>query len=234
MNPTFVKKSYNVEMFLTKFFLVSLLVLAVTQGYENLENDFFSETAPNTPVPISVIDSVDANRLFKKFTADREIPFRYPVDGCYARAMAMAQIADKESIVVGKVFAEGMLQAKTNLPQFPLVRWSWHVATVVYVKDRSEKKQLMVLDPSLFSRPVTVEEWKNKMLDTTNGYPARASVYFGARFQYGHKRLETVKKEYKESDLDHKARTFAKYIDLQDRRVSSGVITPLETAKGTP
>ncbi|MBY0413677.1 MAG: hypothetical protein K2Q18_05910, partial [Bdellovibrionales bacterium] len=52
------------------------------------------------------------------------------------------------------------------------IRWNFHVAPIVYVKDDHNNIQKMVIDPSLFDRPVSVAEWDAKMTKET----ARGSV----------------------------------------------------------
>ncbi len=70
----------------------------------------------------------------------------------------------KQSIQMGKDFIEGYLQVKTDSKKYPLVSWGWHVAPVAYVKQPNGSNKLMVFDPSLFNRPVTVNEWQQKMI----------------------------------------------------------------------
>lgn len=201
-----------------KSWLASILffvVFAFAQELAPVDNAFEGTNAPKQ-VSISVLGQDQANELFRKFVQNKEIPFKYPVDGCYARAHEMARMAEKEQVFMGKIYAEGFLQAKTNFQKYPIVNWGWHVAPIAYVKQADNRAELMVFDPSLFGKPVSVEEWKKKMLDTTNGAkPHISTTYYGARFQYFPK-YEGYKAEWSESDLYNVRTTFQYYQPLQD------------------
>jgi hypothetical protein len=201
-----------------KLWLSSILffvVFAFAQELAPVDNGFTGQGAPKQ-VSISVIEQSKANELFRKFVQNKEIPFKYPIDGCYARAHEMARMAEKEQVLMGKVFTEGNLQVKTNYQKYPIVQWGWHVAPIAYVKQPNGKTELMVFDPSLFGKPVTVEEWNQKMMDTTNGNkPEVRTSYYGARFQYFPK-YEGFKKDWAQSDLEGVKATFKNYQPLQD------------------
>lgn len=120
----------------------------------------------NTPGDeLSSVTMQRAQVLFQRFQRETSIPYNFPIDGCYARATAMARIAQKQGLTMGKVFTTGMLQVKTGNPAYPLVQWGWHVAPTINVRTEDGQVQRMVFDPSLFDRPVTVEEWNQRMLD---------------------------------------------------------------------
>lgn len=118
--------------------LISLLIVCFFLWAQllSLVNGF--RAAPREPeapknIEISVIDEKRAQSLFIQFANNKDIPFRYPVNGCYVRAHQMARIADAKGITMGKIFAEGDLHARVNLINYEDVSWGWHVATVVYV-----------------------------------------------------------------------------------------------------
>ncbi len=168
--------------------LISILSFASEIAMQNLPNGFISTAGDPEQIKISVISERDAASLFQSFAKDSDIPFKYPFDGCYARATVMAQTAEKQKIIMGKIFVEGTLIAKTNLPEYSIVNWGWHVAPVSYVKEENGEVELQVFDPGLFEGPVSVATWKNKMLDK---YPDRPELkaeikneYYGSRFQY--------------------------------------------------
>ncbi len=113
----------------------------------------------------SRISEKEANELFQIFSADSSMNFQAPFDGCYARATQMARSAESRGIIMGKVFSVGRLQTLIRyLNKNRLIRWSWHVAPVVKVIDSSGGEVMMVFDPSLFDKPVTVSMWNEKML----------------------------------------------------------------------
>ncbi len=200
---------------------LALYIFAATFGLGKIENGFAKRWYHPKKIEISVIDSEKANLLFKEFVQNKNIPFKYPRDGCYARATAMAMMAEKSSVIMGKAFATGLLVAKTNTPNYPYAVWGWHVAPVSYVKQIDGKIELMVFDPGLFSQPVSVNEWADKMKEDIGINGAKGQVdeiYFGSRFQYleRQEKTEHYKKKWEEEDLTDMSKKFSEYLPLQD------------------
>ena len=92
------------------------------------------------------------------------IPFKYPRDGCYARAHEMCRIMFEEEEVPGKVWICGSLNVKTSNAPDCEVSWWYHVAPTVLVTTSSGSEP-RVIDPSLCDDPVSVEDWKSKQGD---------------------------------------------------------------------
>lgn len=103
-----------------------------------------------------------ANELFKKAAARKDIAWKYKYDGCYARAHLMARMFEAEGVRTDKVWIKGDLY----VPETD-IRWNFHVAPIVYVDDGKGGNKKMVIDPSLFDKPVTVEEWDQRMSKNT-------------------------------------------------------------------
>lgn len=116
-----------------------------------------------------------ANSLFKEAIEMKDIAWKYKQDGCYARAHLMAKRFEAEGVRVDKVWIKGDLYIPESKP---LIQWSFHVAPIVYVKDTNGNIQKMVIDPSLFERPVSVEEWDKNISKST----IRGSVVTGFPF----------------------------------------------------
>lgn len=209
------------------------IAFAVNVLLGEIENGFVHTSEDPKIINIAVIEQNQANALFRKFTQARHIPYRFPLDGCYARATAMAQIAEEEGIEMGKVYAEGFLQAKTDLPKFPTVVWGWHVAPIAYVKKPDGKIEIMVFDPSLFRQPVTVEEWKLRMLDNSNGItPEILKLYYGSRFQYYTRDIESYKARWDKADLKGTKKTMETYFPLQDMSEARAAPSSQRQAEG--
>ena len=95
------------------------------------------------------------------------IPFMYPDDGCWGRAHEMCRLIINQGITPGKVWINAvgpLLRADTrNNPQC-FVNWGWHVAPTICVRRWrwwflcSQEK---VIDPSLFTTPVSKATWKS-------------------------------------------------------------------------
>ena len=103
-----------------------------------------------------------ATELFNKAAGMKDIAWKYKYDGCYARAHLMARRFEAEGVRVDKVWIKGDLYVPGTD-----IRWNFHVAPIVYVEDEKGGIQKMVIDPSLFDKPVTVEEWDNRMSKNT-------------------------------------------------------------------
>jgi hypothetical protein len=95
------------------------------------------------------------------------IPFRYARDGCWARAHEMYRILSPTA-AIGKCWLYGNLKVRTANDPTCEVNWRYHVAPIVTVKDGAGNKPI-VLDPALFTRPVSPSEWAAKQI--LNGTP---------------------------------------------------------------
>lgn len=93
------------------------------------------------------------------------IPFLYPDDGCWGRAHEMARLLVAEGLTPAKVWIQGSLHVDTANNPSCAVTWGWHVAPTICVRRRGCLGQLrtqrMVIDPALFSTPVTKATWKS-------------------------------------------------------------------------
>jgi hypothetical protein len=109
-----------------------------------------------------------ATWLFAQMAGQKDIAFRFPTDGCYARAHLMVQRMQKEGVFcLGKVWAfahsDKKLLTVVAPPPYKVVRWDWHVAPTVRVKDWTGSVRPYVIDPSLCKGPVPVDQWKLTM-----------------------------------------------------------------------
>jgi type VI secretion system secreted protein VgrG len=127
---------------------------------------------PTVQLPAGAITEERANELFKDLADRKEtIPFDYPIDCCYSRAHEMCRIMKEKGVKCGKVwnyghnFPRAGLKADTKNVPWDYVEWTYHVAPTVKVHSGGGKTKDMVMDPSLFDKPVTVDEWKKSMKD---------------------------------------------------------------------
>jgi hypothetical protein len=118
------------------------------------------------------------------------IPFQYVIDGCYARAHKMRQvIEEKYGYCSEKVFSfanEGgdTLAVKANMWGGCCVYWWYHVAPLVRVRIKinllSSSFQFvlaMVIDPSMFAKPVLLSTWLAAQASKTCAEHAKVSMY---------------------------------------------------------
>jgi hypothetical protein len=89
------------------------------------------------------------------------IPFLYPDDGCWARAHEMCRLMINMGLSPRKVWIQGSLYVSTKNNPDCHVWWGWHVAPTLCVRGPSFfQTQRMVIDPSLFTLPVSKATWK--------------------------------------------------------------------------
>jgi hypothetical protein len=152
-------------------------------------------------VELSVLSEERANEVFNKLKNDEEIPFDYPLDGCYARAHKMALDMDDMGIISGKAFIEGDMYVDTKMTE---AEWSYHVASLIMVK-KNGKNIPTIIDPVLFDHPVSYDEWKGLLLK--NPKSKKTSEYFTKRFNYDPDSRHSDLYNYSEDDLDNMNQT---------------------------
>lgn len=156
--------------------------------------------------PGNVVDDQEMDQLFEAMrTAEfvppggqaTPIPYRYPKDGCFARAAVMAALLKNAGYTVNKEFAisGGGLRMRTahggDQPDYGMalqVDWLYHVAPIVYAELGEPKPVPFVLDPSTTDKPLSVDGWAanfaqqpvanemdydalRKLLTSTKAYP---------------------------------------------------------------
>ncbi|MGA7733513.1 MAG: protein-glutamine glutaminase family protein [Chloroflexia bacterium] len=90
------------------------------------------------------------------------IPFLYPDDGCWGRAHEMCRLMIDMGLSPKKVWIQGGLSVSTKNNPTCYVWWGWHVAPTLCVRGRRFfLTQTMVIDPSLFTTPVSKATWKS-------------------------------------------------------------------------
>jgi hypothetical protein len=92
------------------------------------------------------------------------IPFLYPDDGCWGRAHEMRRLMLDAGTSSEKVWIDGFLHTPTRNNPNCFVDWGWHVAPTICVRNSwwwpFSFSTRMVIDPSLFTTPVTKATWK--------------------------------------------------------------------------
>ncbi len=112
------------------------------------------------------------------------IPFLFPDDGCWARAHEMCRLMIQTGLSPKKVWIESQypnrLHVNTRNNPACFVEWGWHVAPTLCVRGRFPFwAHTMVIDPSLFTTPVTKANWKGVQNDPTATLTdTAASIYW--------------------------------------------------------
>ena len=117
------------------------------------------------------------------------IPFLYPDDGCWGRAHEMCRLMIAAGVTPRKVWIYSAWPARLhvdtkNNPQC-FVEWGWHVAPTLCVRVRRRfpflfcRAETRVIDPSLFTTPVSEATWKGVQGDpAAQLVPTDASVFY--------------------------------------------------------
>lgn len=131
------------------------------------ETNKLTSVIPNLATLNSLFAQIKSQSCGTTTASSPCITFRYPVDGCYARAHKMRQILINNGYDSEKQFVYGNLKASTGTC---CVAWSYHVALLVSFKNSAGVTEKRIIDPSLFaSGPVTDTAWRNACINTSCG-----------------------------------------------------------------
>ena len=178
-----------------------------TIASSSLQND------DGTSVVVSVLSYEYLVEIFDILANQKQIPFKYPETGCYARAHEMARIMDSKGITSAKIFMDGDLRLSTDNSPKGFVEWSYHVAPVVKANING-KEVVYVIDPSIFDRPVPVDDWY-KLLKYNK---APAFTYYTSRFNFKTEDKLEVRNEYKAKDLKETKSKMEDFLKIQEQR----------------
>lgn len=144
----------------------------------------------------------EIQNVFNILKSSRHIPFDYTKDGCWARAHKMVQILNELGYKCEKQWIIGNLGATSVNNANCCIEWGFHVAPVIkkanYGKNSIEYAVYVdvVMDPSLFNEPVTVDKWEKACLKTRCN--PKANVIYTRRTA-----SEIYKLPYEERDDDY-------------------------------
>jgi Glutaminase len=121
------------------------------------------------------------------YTITNCIPFQYVIDGCYARAHKMRQmISKKYGYCVEKVFSfayppPNKLAVKANMWGGCCVEWWYHVVPLLRLNVKSKfgvaYQLCYVIDPGMFTTPVTLSTWLQAQKNTGCNPNANVTSY---------------------------------------------------------
>ena len=165
----------------------------------------------NKTVELSVLTEAEATTAFNFLQSQPDIPYGFPLDGCYARAHKMSRLLEDKGIISGKAFIEGSLHVDTK--DFGEITWSYHVAPVIMVKPAGQKIAIpYVIDPSLFSKPVPYATWKAIMTKSQNS--SIDHEYFTNRYAYDPNDRTADYKTYTDESVSDMNDTNKKFKDM--------------------
>jgi len=110
------------------------------------------------------------------------IPFMYPDNGCWARAHEMCRLMIAAGASPRKVWIQGSLHTPTRNHPNCFVNWGWHVAPTLCVRKSwwwLWFSETQVIDPALFTTPVSQATWKGAQGDPSATLtPTSADQYY--------------------------------------------------------
>lgn len=167
--------------FLTFFTLLTFVATAS----ETLEVRAFNGES----LKLSVVTIEQANTFFEYIANKTHIPHALVADGCHVRAQEMADLAAYKKIIVAKAIIEApegskLLMLDDDGPW--RVEWDYHIAPMVMIQSADGSSiSPYIIDPALFDRPVTQQEWTDRVLrDTPQEVIARAQKYYVSRYTF--------------------------------------------------
>lgn len=175
----------------------------------------FIEDNHNQPLAVSSISMEFFTEIYNKIANNESIPFRYPDDGCYARAHKVAMILDEIDVVSVKSFLVGNLQFITPDSPTGMVEWWYHVAAAVHIKSFNE---LYVIDPTASETPLSKMEWMSSLVQHQFG--SIDETFETVRFIYGPEdAYQKVRiHDYKKADIFDMAQALEHFLDLLEQR----------------
>ena len=105
-------------------------------------------------------EAIRDGKILKDNQQSRRITWRYPHDGCYARAaLVNKEIFQKFIPIPQKIFAFGNLRVQTSNSNRGVIGWWYHVGPVVEVNHEK-----YVLYPAIEpTKPLQLKEWLGRM-----------------------------------------------------------------------
>ncbi|MBL7707271.1 MAG: hypothetical protein JNM21_17125 [Taibaiella sp.] len=162
-----------------KIFLIAVLTLFFInknfgQTYFKIEENKLKNCCLPIPTQLQPVESDKANAIFKYLLDSVKFEYRYGYGACEDRAHFISKSLDKKGINNNKIWcfapirytliSKKELSVKDPLTISDKIIWTYHVAPIIIVKNKS-KTDTVVIDPSLESNsPILYSQWL-KMLN---------------------------------------------------------------------
>ena len=207
---------------LNLFFLAgmqSILFLFSPVVFANVDRDvstIFIEDNHRQALAVSSVSMEYFTEIYNKIATNESIPFRYPDDGCYARAHKVALILDEMGIISVKSFLVGDLKLVTQDSPRGFVEWWYHVAAAIHVKGLDE---LFIFDPTASDTPLSKTEWMSNLVQHRFGNIDE--TFETVRYIYGpeeaYQKVEI--RDYREADLFDMEQALKHFLELYEQRI---------------
>lgn len=118
---------------------------------------------------VSVLNEEELNKHFNYLATRNTINYDILFDGCFERTYVMVSISRLKNIELGKVVVDvtnkdkEVIEVLSDDKRYKL-RWYYHVAPFVYVRDKNNNLSPRVIDPALFDKAVTLRGFKERLV----------------------------------------------------------------------
>ena len=118
-----------------------------------------------------VLDMDKAIALFEELADIPEIPYGYLRTGCNERSIVMSDLLLQAGYRPDRIWADNRIEGEMMIYQSEdgeMAAWGFHVAVVLNVGTGVDETTPLVFDPAIFDGPVTVDEWRDKIMRSNN------------------------------------------------------------------
>jgi len=169
-----------------------------------------------------------ARELFDQLAHAPDIPHDFVDEGCHYRAHVEAQRLEQQGVYSEKIFmvpdgADLRINSSKSPIGFTLAMF--HTAPCINVEQPDDTTQRMVIDPSLFDQPVSVDQWQSAMYGL-NRKPCH--TYFLPRHAFHISDRDQPPATWRQKDLDEALAWNSEYKALQDDMKQSGFYDSLK------
>ncbi len=165
---------------------------------------------------VTALSKKDAQNLFYDLKNKSDIPFEFSLAGCEQRAHEMSRLLLLKGITPLKAFVSvdedesPRLQVPHPQKKGHIIRWKYHVAPVVLVKENGQLVPY-VIDPSIENKIVPLSEWRSHMTRHDPKIKVRTEITTANQFDVDGR----LKPDFKDQDFNRSnqesLREFKKY-----------------------
>lgn len=179
-------------------------------------------TRPLAPV----VSEARAEELFRALADADDIPHGFVDDGCHQRAHVAAKRLEELGVYTEKAFLRPLSGADLKIPSerspIGFTLGIFHTAPCVLVRGDDGVSRRVVLDPSLFYGPVSVEAWAERMYPLGEGREGKEELFFLPRFAFHLSDRYAPPTSWRKKDLEEAAAWSTEYRQLEADMKASG------------
>lgn len=172
------------------------------------------------------VSETRANELFRALADADDIPHHFVDEGCHLRAHLMNKRLEDLGVYSEKVFLRPLSGADLKIPSerspIGFTLGIFHTAPCILVKADDGTVSRKVIDPSLFDRPVSVEEWAEHMYPLGEGREGKEELFYLPRFAFHLSDRYAPPTSWRDKDLEEAKAWSTSYKDVEADMKASG------------